>query len=150
MGTKPMIASVEGDAFGAGCSIAIACDVVVATPTSRFGTSFGKIGLVPDMGMLYTLVQRIGRPRAARMMMLATTASGAEAVTTGLADELAEPGGALEHAMKIARQYEAVAPMSVALIKSALGSHIASVEDVIRTELDLVPHATSSRSEEQP
>src|SRR3546814_9832290 len=63
------------------------------------------------MGMLYTLVQRIGRPRAARMMMLATTASGAEAVTTGLADELAEPGGALEHAMKIARQYEAVAPM---------------------------------------
>src|SRR3546814_14327155 len=92
MGTKPMIASVEGDAFGAGCSIAIACDVVVATPTSRFGTSFGKIGLVPDMGMLYTLVQRIGRPRAARMMMLATTASGAEAVTIGLADELAEPG----------------------------------------------------------
>src|SRR3546814_9202222 len=81
MGTKPMIAAVEGDAFGAGCSIAIACDVVVATPTSRFGTSFGKIGLVPDMGMLYTLVQRIGRPRAARMMMLATTASGAEAVT---------------------------------------------------------------------
>src|SRR3546814_20905656 len=87
MGTKPMIAAVEGDAFGAGCSIAIACDVVVDTPTPRFGTSFGKIGIVPDMGMLYTLVPRIGRPPRAQLMMLDTPASGPNSGTCALSYE---------------------------------------------------------------
>lgn len=145
VGPKPTIAAVEGDAFGAGCSIAAACDVVVATSKSRFGTAFAKIGLAPDLGMMYSLVERVGRTRARRMMSLASAISGQEAHQIGLADELVEPGYALERALEIANEYQSSAPISVALIKSALGAGIASVDDMARMELDLVPLAATSQ-----
>lgn len=143
-GPKPVIAAVEGDAFGAGCSIAVACDVVVATPESRFGIAFTKVGLVPDMGLMYTLSERIGRTRARRMMMSAAVVRGEQAMSLGIADEIAQPGGALARAIEVSREFESSAPLPVALIKGALGSGLNSIEDVIRAELDTVPLAVSS------
>jgi enoyl-CoA hydratase/carnithine racemase len=142
--SKPVIAAVEGDAFGAGCSIALACDLVVAAPTSRFGMSFTRIGLVPDMGMLYSLVERVGKTRARRMMMLSSVSDGAEAVRIGMADELAETGGVLDRALELAAAFADPAPIPIALIKSALASGIVSVEQMIAAELDLVPLGASS------
>ena len=142
--SKPVIAAVEGDAFGGGCSIALSCDLVVATPQSRFGMSFSKMGLVPDMGMLYTLVERVGRTRARRMMMLSSVVFGEEAVEIGLADDLAPAGGALARACELAEQFAVPAPIPIALIKSALAAGIGSVEDLIAAELDIVPIGSAS------
>lgn len=148
-GAKPVLAAVEGDAFGAGCSIAVACDIVVATPGSRFGTSFSKLGLVPDLGLLYTLPLRIGLARARRMMMLSAVVSGEEAVAMGLADELAPEGEALAAAVALAKGFESVGPISVSLIKGALGGGINSIDDVVTAELRLVPLAARTEDAQE-
>lgn len=144
LNTKPVIAAVEGDAYGAGCSIALACDVVVATPKSRFGMAFSKIGVVPDMGMFYSLSQRVGRPKAKQMMMRSSVLYGEEAVNIGLADELAAEGEALARALEIGEEFAQLAPIPLAMIKSALGSNMSSVEDAIGVELDLAPIGIAS------
>ncbi|MFX9314218.1 enoyl-CoA hydratase/isomerase family protein, partial [Acinetobacter baumannii] len=63
-GEKPVLAAVEGYAYGAGLSLAAACDIVVASREARFGCSFNKIGLVPDLGAGWTLPLRMGLGRA--------------------------------------------------------------------------------------
>lgn len=148
-GPLPVIAAVEGGAFGAGMSLAAACDVVVAARGARFGASFVRIGLLPDCGLLYSLPKRIGISRARRMMSLGTPISAEEAFEWGLADELVDQGSALDRALAVAAQYAEVAPLSVAYTRMALASGIDSVDKAIQVERDLVPIlATSNDCEE--
>jgi len=138
-GAKPIIAAVEGDAFAAGFAIALACDVVVASRHARFGSVFTKVGLLPDMGMLYTLPQRVGPVKARHLMMLGTPVDGAEAARIGVADEVTEPGQALTAALAFAGRFDEPAPLVVSLIKGALATGVNSIEDAIRLEYDLQP-----------
>jgi enoyl-CoA hydratase/carnithine racemase len=137
-GVRPVIAAVEGDAFGAGLSMASACDWVVATRTSRFGSAFARLGILPDVGLLYTLPQRVGMPKARDMMIRARPIGGEEALRIGLADELAEPGTALAAALKYAEEVAELAPLTIAHVKTSLDS-VRSLEDAMRLELDLQP-----------
>jgi 2-(1,2-epoxy-1,2-dihydrophenyl)acetyl-CoA isomerase len=66
---KPIIAAVNGVAAGAGFNIALAADMIIAAENARFQQSFVKIGLIPDLGGLYSLPLRIGLPRAKELMM---------------------------------------------------------------------------------
>jgi enoyl-CoA hydratase/carnithine racemase len=143
-GAKPLIAAVEGDAFGAGMSMATACDVVVVAKNARFGAAFTKVGVMPDMGLLYTLPQRVGLPKARQLMMLSEPVGGEAALEIGLADEMTEPGEALERAIAIADRYSGLAPLAVAMTKIALATGVTSIEDAIRLELDLQPMLGSS------
>ena len=59
---KPVIAAVDGPAFGAGLSLALAADFVLATRRAKFCAVFGRIGLVPDLGMLHQLPRIVGLP----------------------------------------------------------------------------------------
>jgi enoyl-CoA hydratase/carnithine racemase len=138
-GPLPVIAAVEGGAFGAGLSIAAASDIVVAARGARFGAGFSKLGLLPDCGILYSLPQRVGAARARRMVTIGMTLSAEEACDFGLADELVEKGGSLQRAVELAAGYEAVAPLSVAYARMALAAGIEGVEEVIRVEQDVVP-----------
>jgi 2-(1,2-epoxy-1,2-dihydrophenyl)acetyl-CoA isomerase len=143
-GSKPVIAAVEGDAFGAGLSIAAASDVVVASRDARFGAPFTKIGILPDMGLLFTLPRRVGLSRAKQMMMLAEPMGGEEAARIGLVDRLCEPRDALRAAIEFGGRFTAVAPVPVALIKAALADGVTSIEDAIRIERDLQPLLSST------
>src|SRR5690606_23599910 len=67
-GPKPVIAAVEGFAAGAGFSLALNADYLVAATDARFISSFAKVGLQPDMGMLWTLRQRVGLGQAKRIV----------------------------------------------------------------------------------
>lgn len=136
---KPIIAAVEGDAFGGGLAFAAACDVLVAARTARFGTAFTAIGLMPDLGLLYSLPQRVGVVKARQMLMLSSRVDGVEAFRIGLADELTEPGQALERALAWAEKFNEVAPVAVSLTKESLARGITSIEDAMRTEVDLLP-----------
>jgi 2-(1,2-epoxy-1,2-dihydrophenyl)acetyl-CoA isomerase len=81
---KPVVASVNGVAAGAGVSLALAADLVVAAEGARFVPAFNRIGLVPDSGLTRTLVRALGRHRAFEILMGERQLKAAEAQQLGL------------------------------------------------------------------
>ena len=117
---KPVIAAVEGAAFGAGTALAAACDRVVAARGARFATTFTAVGLAGDMGAYVSLPTRVGVARARQMLMLPTPIPAEEALSIGLVDALAEPGAALQDALADATRLAAGPAEALAVIKSLL------------------------------
>jgi len=148
-GPKPIVAAVEGTAYGMGLSLAVACDFLVAARTARMCAVFARIGLVPDTGIFWTLPQKIGAPQAREMMALAREVGGEEALGMGLADRLAEPGQALEEAKVMARQLAALPPMAVAFTKSALTFHSGSLDEALRAEIFYQPALRQSEDHQE-
>lgn len=116
-GNLPVIAAVEGWAAGAGCSLALLCDHVVAAEDARFVLGFHKIGLMADLGLPATLPARIGAGRARDMMLFHTAYTGAEALGIGLVDAVAPKGEALARALGKARALAEEAPLPIAYTK---------------------------------
>ena len=81
---KPVIVAVNGVAAGAGVSLALAGDIVIASDDARFVPAFGRIGLVPDSGLTRTLVRALGRHRAAALLFLGEALGAADAHDAGL------------------------------------------------------------------
>ena len=81
---KPIVAAVNGVAAGAGASIALCCDIVVAKESASFIQAFSKIGLIPDSGATYFLPRLIGSQRATAIMMTADTINAKEAENMGM------------------------------------------------------------------
>lgn len=81
---KPVVAAVNGVAAGAGMSLALAADLVVASSEARFVPAFGRIGLVPDSGLTRILVRALGRHRAAAILFLGEPLDAAGAEAAGL------------------------------------------------------------------
>jgi len=81
---KPIVAAVNGVAAGAGASIALACDIVVACESAAFAQAFCKIGLVPDCGGTWFLPRLVGLQKAAALMMLGEKVAAAEAERMGM------------------------------------------------------------------
>lgn len=102
----PVVVAVNGVAAGAGFSLAMAGDFVIASREARFIQAFRRIGLVPDLGATYLLPRAIGRSRALKLMMTGEPLSAAQAYEWGLAIECVEPDllrqRALEFASKLA------------------------------------------------
>ncbi|CAJ1499056.1 enoyl-CoA hydratase/isomerase family protein [[Mycobacterium] burgundiense] len=96
---KPVIAAVEGSAFGAGAALAAACDRIVAARDARFATTFVNVGLAGDMGVYASLPTRIGVARTRQMLLMAQPIDAATAAEWGLVDALAEAGAARDAAI---------------------------------------------------
>jgi 2-(1,2-epoxy-1,2-dihydrophenyl)acetyl-CoA isomerase len=86
----PTIAAVNGIAAGAGASVALACDLVIATKSASFLQAFSKIGLIPDTGGTWFLPQRVGMARAMGLALLADKLPAEKAAEWGLIWECAE------------------------------------------------------------
>lgn len=86
----PIIAGVNGVAAGAGFSLALACDLRVASSAARFATAFTRIGLVPDAGMAYTLPRLIGAAKANSLMITGDQVDAANALAWGIVDRVFE------------------------------------------------------------
>lgn len=132
---KPVVAAVEGSAFGAGTALALACDRVVAASDAVFSTSFTAVGLAGDMGIFSSLPARIGAPAAKQLMMLPRRLSGAEAGELGLVDEVVEPGTALERALADASRIAAGPPLALGVIKEMLSGQPRSPYEVLDREV---------------
>ncbi len=85
---KPVVAAVNGPAVGIGCSLALACDLVLAAESAYFLLAFVNIGLVPDGGSTAFVPARIGLARATEMMMLGEKVPAAQALEWGLANRV--------------------------------------------------------------
>lgn len=116
-GTKPVLAAVEGAAFGAGVSLAAACDRVVASEDAVFGTAFTGVGLAGDMGLFSSLPARVGPVVARQLMLLPRRLSGHQALELGLADEAVPAGTALERAITDAEQIATAPPLALREMK---------------------------------
>lgn len=114
---KPVVAAVEGPAYGAGTALALACDRVVAAADAAFATTFTGVGLAGDMGIFASLPARVGAPRARQMLMLGTKVSGEEAGPIGLVDRVVDPGTALAAALEDAARLAAGPPLALGVIK---------------------------------
>ena len=121
-GPTPIVACVEGAAFGAGLAIAVACDYVVAAKNARFCAPFSNLGLTVDWGLSWTLPRRVGQVRARQMSLLAEVLDADAALAAGLADEIASDGTALERAIAIAARYAAGAPLASAYTRLAFAA----------------------------
>lgn len=137
--SKPVIAAVEGYAAGAGLSLAAASDYVVSSTTAKYVSSFGKVGILPDLGLMWTLPQRIGLPEAKRMFVGMRTVEAAEALALGLSDCTAEAGQALQKAIELAQTYSLGAPLPVAIMKTLYARGCNSLDDALRAEVDVQP-----------
>lgn len=133
---KPVVAAVEGYAAGAGFSLAVACDVVVASTAAKFVSSFAKVSLIPDLGLMWSLPQRVGLAQAKRLLLSARVLPADEALRIGVADELAEPGTSTACALAVAAEMSAHAPISAALVKAAYARGMNTLDDALNFEMD--------------
>ncbi len=119
-GRVPIVAAVEGWCVGAGLSIACACDTIVAAEDAKFMAGFGKVGLMADLGLPFTLPARIGAGRARQFFLYGTQADAKEAERIGLVDHVVPKGAALAKATELAKFLAAQASLPIALTKQIL------------------------------
>src|SRR5271166_1266178 len=96
---KPLVAAVDGLAVGVGTTLLFHCDLVYATPESRFQMPFVNLGLVPEAGSSLLAPQRFGRAKAAELLMLAEPFDGEAALALGFVNALVPAESLLAHAV---------------------------------------------------
>ncbi|HVF32082.1 MAG TPA: enoyl-CoA hydratase-related protein [Acidimicrobiales bacterium] len=145
---KPTIAAVNGVAAGAGMSLALACDLRVGTPASRFRTVFLERNLSPDSGMSWFLPRIVGSSRAADLIFTSRDVDAEEAYRIGLLDRLVPEPDLLGAALGLAEQIAALPPLAMRSAKRVL-QHNAEVglEDALRYEMAGLAHARKARND---
>ncbi len=116
-GPKAFVCAVEGNAAGCGVSFAAASDYCVAASDAKFKVAFIKVGLVPDVGGLWSIPRRIGHRKAMELAAFAEPFDAAEALRLQLINETCEPGKALERALVAAARFAANPPLAMALLR---------------------------------
>ena len=107
---KPLIAALDGVAFGAGLSIALYADIVLVSTRARMAMVFHRIGLVPDVGAWYTLPRAVGLQRAKELIYSAREFGADEALQMGLALEAHSPEQLMPRALQLAQSFEGASP----------------------------------------
>jgi enoyl-CoA hydratase/carnithine racemase len=114
---KPVIAAVEGAAAGAGLSLALACDMLVAAKNAVFSVAYVKVGLTPDGGATAFLAEFVSRQVLTELCLTGERISGERLHALGPVNRLAEPGQALAEAVALAAQIATGPDQAMALIK---------------------------------
>lgn len=117
---KPVIAAVEGTAAGAGFSLALACDLVVAADSAVFTMAYTHVGLSPDGGATWSLAQALPRQLQAELMMTGERVTAGRLHALGLVNRVAPTGDALHEALALAERLNARAPNALASIKELM------------------------------
>jgi 2-(1,2-epoxy-1,2-dihydrophenyl)acetyl-CoA isomerase len=116
----PFVTAVNGPAAGAGCSYALAGDIIVAAKSAYFLQAFVNIGLVPDVGSTWMLPRMIGRARATRMMMLGERISAEQAFDWGMVSEVVDDAALMPRTMEIAKKLAAGPTKALTLIRTGI------------------------------
>ena len=130
----PVIAAVNGVAAGAGCNIALACDIVLAARSASFTQSFARIGLIPDSGGTWLLPRLVGEARARALALLAEPLPAEKAAQWGLIWNCVDDAALTGEAKSLCEHFAAAPTQGLALIKRALD---ASAGNSFDAQLDL-------------
>lgn len=132
---KPIVCRLNGVAAGAGCSLALACDIIVAAEEATLIEVFINIGLVPDSGSSYFLPRLVGMAKAFEMCSMGSRVKATEAASIGLINKVV-PADQLDAAVKSYTDYYASAPTkSIGLIKKMLAkSATSSLDEMLEYE----------------
>ncbi|MBM3554351.1 MAG: 2,3-dehydroadipyl-CoA hydratase [Alphaproteobacteria bacterium] len=117
---KPLIAAVNGVAFGGGCEIALACDFVIAGHTARFALPEIRLGVLPAAGGTQRLARAVGKSLAMKMILTAEPIDAKAALASGLVAEVVPAETTIERALALADKIAAYSPLSAKLCKEAV------------------------------
>jgi enoyl-CoA hydratase/carnithine racemase len=115
--SKPVLAAVEGSCAGAGFSLVLACDMVVAAQNSVFVMAYSSVGLSPDGGATWSLVRALPRATALQLLMCGDRIGADRLQQLGVINQVSQPGEALAEALALAERLNARAPNALASIK---------------------------------
>lgn len=133
---KPVLAAVNGPAAGAGCNLALACDLRFASDRASFAQSFAKVGLFPDLGATHVLPRLVGSALAAEMLYTAETISATEALRVGIVSRVVPHDSLAEEAAAMASRLAAAPALVVRGIKQLLFTdHRAMLEQALDEEI---------------
>jgi enoyl-CoA hydratase len=131
---KPIIAAVSGYALGGGCELAMACDMIIASESARFGQPEINLGVIPGAGGTQRLTRAVGKAVAMEMILNGRQLSAEEALGYGLVNRVVPVELYLEETIKFAAEIAARAPVAVRLGKEAIN---AAFETNLQTGLAL-------------
>lgn len=133
--TKPVIASVNGPAAGAGFNLALACDLRIASTAARFSQSFAKVGLHPDWGGTYFLPRMVTANKACELFFLGDWIDAEEALRLGIVNRVVSPDELELATRELAERLRDAPPLALAAAKQAVYmSQTAELEEMLRYE----------------
>lgn len=119
---KPIIAAVSGVALGGGCELAMACDMIVASTTAKFGQPEINLGVIPGAGGTQRLTRAVGKAMAMEMVLNNRWLEAQEAYQFGLVNRVVAPETYLDEALKLARDIAARAPVAIRLARESVNA----------------------------
>src|SRR5260370_907606 len=147
---KPTIAAVRGPAVGIGWSIALACDLVVASETARFSQIFRRIGLAPDGGAIWFLTRRLGMAKAKELVFSARFVETEEALALGLVNHVVEDDDLMSKTEELAAELAKAPTLALGLAKKLFHAAVGpSLEDYLEIESMVQPqlHMTADNAD---
>lgn len=140
---QPTLAFIDGPAAGFGVSLALACDIRVASDRAQFAVSFSRLGLCPDGGATWLLPRAVGIGKALELMLLAERIDAAEALRIGLVQRVYPSTGARADALALAARLAKGAPISQRLIKQLSRRHLsvdlaAALENEVTAQMQAI------------
>jgi len=130
----PTVAAINGVAAGAGCNVALHCDIVLAARSARFIQAFAKIGLVPDAGGTWLLPRLVGMARARGLALLAEPLSAEQAEQWGLIWKTVDDASLMAEAEKLCAHFATAPTAALTLARRALD---AAETNTLDQQLDL-------------
>lgn len=146
----PLIAAVNGPAIGAGCDLAMMCDIRIASTKAKFAESFAKIGIIPGDGGAWFLPRAIGMSRACEMAFTGEAVDADTALSWGMVSQVAEPEELMTAAYKMAERIAVNPPRALRMTKKLLkeGQKV-SLETLLElsASMQALAHHTSDHGE---
>jgi 2-(1,2-epoxy-1,2-dihydrophenyl)acetyl-CoA isomerase len=135
---KPIIGAINGVAAGAGISVALACDLRIASEAASFIEVFARVGLVPDTGSSWFLPRLVGYAKAAEMIFTTDPVDAATAAQSGLVNRVVPADKLMDETNALAARLAQAAPLALGLAKRALNRALESgLEDQLEYEAQL-------------
>ena len=142
---KPIIASINGVAAGAGANIALACDFVLAGKAASFIQAFSKIGLIPDSGGTFTLPRLVGLNLASALMITGDKLTAEDAKGFGIVYKLYEDAELAEKTLEFATNIAAMPTLAIGLTKRLLNASTTNnLQQQLKVEGDIQVQAANS------